>query len=300
MFLAELVGQPGLDTMEELQKRHRQEQKDLQAVVMQKKKNASKKTRKGVLDECGGLEQALKKRQELESSELLGNAELPSEYSTNEGVQQLDANCKTENVVIDQESTSESMGISQPLRKRNRQKERLARRTAEQEQATDQAEEEASNQTDYRAKEREKMELEFAARGLIEQEIRSDGHCLYAAIADQLKQNGITIATDLPDYKVIRRDTALFIQSHADDFIPFLEEPLDEYIVKIRDTAEWGGQLELMAITKVYGITINVLQGDGQVIRIEAEESTRKEAWLAYYRHSFGLGEHYNSLRKKP
>ena len=38
----------------------------------------------------------------------------------------------------------------------------------------------------------------------------------------------------------------------------------------------------------------------GRVEKIEGggEEREKKVAWLAYYRHGFGLGEHYNSLRK--
>jgi OTU domain-containing protein 6 len=80
-----------------------------------------------------------------------------------------------------------------------------------------------------------------------------------------------------------------------------LEEPLGEYVRKIRETGEWGGQLELMALAKTYGIDINVLQGDGRVEKIEGAADGNKDekvAWLAYYKHGFGLGEHYNSLRK--
>jgi hypothetical protein len=49
--------------MEELQSKHRKEQKDLQSRVTQKKKQASKKTRKGINEECDRLEAELKQRQ---------------------------------------------------------------------------------------------------------------------------------------------------------------------------------------------------------------------------------------------
>jgi OTU domain-containing protein 6 len=48
--------------MEELQQRHRKEAKDLQSKVTQKKKGATKKTRKGVNDECDNLEREMKAR----------------------------------------------------------------------------------------------------------------------------------------------------------------------------------------------------------------------------------------------
>ena len=81
-------------------------------------------------------------------------------------------------------------------------------------------------------------------------------------------------------------------------FVPFLDEPLNDYLHKVRDTAEWGGQVELMALANAYGIIINVIQGDGRLEKIEPGQGTDcKSIWLAYYRHGFGLGEHYNSLR---
>jgi OTU domain-containing protein 6 len=49
--------------MEELQSTHRKEQRDLQSRVTQKKKQASKKTRKGVNEECDRLEADLKQKQ---------------------------------------------------------------------------------------------------------------------------------------------------------------------------------------------------------------------------------------------
>ena len=91
---------------------------------------------------------------------------------------------------------------------------------------------------------------------------------------------------------------------HGDDFAPFLEEGLEGYAVKMRETAEWGGQLELMALARRYGVEIRVVQDGGRVEKIGEEEGlkdkgTGKVLWLAYYRHGYGLGEHYNSLRKK-
>jgi OTU domain-containing protein 6 len=157
------------------------------------------------------------------------------------------------------------------------------------------------------------MLQKFEVHGLSEKEIRPDGHCLYSAFADQLEELGMALepATvpngvegrrdEMPGYSRVRIVAARFISEHPDDFIPFLEEPLNEYVHKIHDTAEWGGQLELLALARAYGVQINVLQGDGRIVSVGSGESTcdGREIWLAYYRHSFGLGEHYNSLRKR-
>ena len=53
--------------MEDLRSRHHKEQKDLQGRITQKKKNATKKTRKGVNDECERLQRELLDRQRAET-----------------------------------------------------------------------------------------------------------------------------------------------------------------------------------------------------------------------------------------
>lgn len=142
-------------------------------------------------------------------------------------------------------------------------------------------------------------------RGMHEKEIRADGHCLYSAVADQLQQLQVPVGS-APDgtpalsYRAVRSAAADYIEQHQDDFVPFLEEPLPVYLHKIRDTGEWGGQLELMALAKTYGTDINVLQDFGRVEKIESGSRGDKAMWLGYYKHGFGLGEHYNSLRKSP
>ncbi|TQS32818.1 hypothetical protein Golomagni_06856, partial [Golovinomyces magnicellulatus] len=185
-------------------------------------------------------------------------------------------------------------------KKRNRQKERLARRAAEQEAAADKAQQEAANMTDHRAIESEYMKKTFETHDLVEKEIEPDGHCLFSSVADQLSQNGIRLTDGAEGgkataYKVVRNEAASFMKAHKDDFAPFLEEDFDGYVAKMRDTAEWGGELELTALARRYGVRISVVQ-DGRTEKIGDGD---KELWLAYYRHGYGLGEHYNSLRRK-
>ena len=68
-------------TFEEVQARHRRELKDLQGRITSKKKNASKKTRKGVNDECAAMERDLKDKQAAELAALSadGVPEVPAE-----------------------------------------------------------------------------------------------------------------------------------------------------------------------------------------------------------------------------
>jgi OTU domain-containing protein 6 len=305
-----------MEALEEIQARHRKEQKDLQSRVMQKKKQATKKTRKGVNTECDELERQLKERQEQEIVALNGEAAPDAEDipDLDESVEEPAA--PQSNGVNGVAETLEKTTISEPAasedgqpRKRNRAKERLARRAAEQEAAVEEARKEAANQPDKKTVERTRMLAQFKERGLVEKGIRPDGHCLFSAVADQLSQVGIPLGAETEDelkedlrYKVVRKAAARYIEGHPADFVAWLDEPLDQYVEKIRDTAEWGGHLELLALAKTYNVEISVLQ-DGVAQTIEPDAKGRGEPekiCLAYYRHNFGLGEHYNSLRRAP
>ena len=302
--------------MEEMQVRHRQEQKDLQSRITQKKKSATKKTRKGVNDECAELERQLKERQDAEmtldlpegrKSDILINGD--DELATLRKVEDISES-------VNAMSVSSTLETASHVKKPNRQKARLARRAAEQQAAADEAEKEAVDLPNLRETERQAMQEAYISRGLEEHEIRSDGHCLYAAVADQLEHSevGLTprIQVDITDdkaklgsaitgYKVTRQVAAAYISQESEDFLPFLEQPLDQYLTAIKDTGEWGGHLEILALAKAYGVDINILKADGKVEKIEcAANNEPKTLWLAYYHHSFGLGEHYNSLRKAP
>lgn len=331
-------------TLEQVQARHRKEAKELQGRITNKKKNATKKTRKGINDECAALERAMKERQAEEVGRFLqpqqqGEAE-KTKTRQEEEEEGGELNGKMEKMEIatpptttttttptpssndnDIDGANPTTG-AKPSQKRNRQKERLARRAAEQEAAAAAAAEEAAHMPDHRARETTALRAAFGRHGLVEHEIRPDGHCLFAAVADQLALVGVPLLgegktqTDKEGegegeaggknksgggevYKIVRRRAAEYIQAHGDEYAGFLDEDLGAYVRKIRDTAEWGGQVELSALANVYGVEIGVVQDQGtEVIGPSSSEGNRKKIWLAYYRHGYGLGEHYNSLRK--
>lgn len=304
--------------MEELQSRHRKELRDLQSQVTQKKKQASKKTRKAVNEECEQLERELKERQEREVKKANG------EIVNGDKEDGVEDDLEALTLKVDEDETpstngtpqtaddTSSNGTSEPGKKRNRQKDRLARRAAEQAALAEQAASEAQDLPDLKELERTRMLASMKAHNLREVEIRADGHCLYSAVADQLKYLDIPMPTPSTDgeetgkgeeYRSIRAAAASWITSHPSDFEPFLEEPLNDYVYKVRDTAEWGGQVELLALARTLETDICVLQDYGRVERIEGVagvkgKEEKKEMWLGYYKHGFGLGEHYNSLRK--
>jgi OTU domain-containing protein 6 len=345
------------ETLEQLQARHRREQRDVQARVTSKKKNATKKTRKGINDECAQLEREVRERQADELRQLArrggqvegaGDGAAGGDPVEGEPASAVKAVLRFGDGAVPGDAAAVAVAAAdqagpsseaQP-QKRNRQKERLARRTAEQEAAAAAAEKEASTMVDHRGIERGRMLKVFEANSLVEKEIQPDGHCLFSAVADQLAQGhlGLTGATatatatttglggsegeeqnkessrGVAPYQAVRHAATEYMRLHQDDFAPFMEEDFETYVSRMRDTAEWGGQLELQALANAYGVKICVVQdGSTEVIgpssttssmsngaqKEKGDAETRRRIWLAYYRHGYGLGEHYNSLRPK-
>jgi OTU domain-containing protein 6 len=229
--------EPQTETLETIQARHRKEQRDLVSRITQKKKQASKKTRKGVNDECERLERELKERQETELAALNGEAveesaevedEAQDEDTIDAGVANLQLNS---NAAQSQEGSTiaddEDTNTPGKKKKPNRAKARLARRAAEQDAAIREAEIEAANAPNPREIERERMETQLRQHKLALHEIRADGHCLYAAVADQLQTRELDLKPEIKvavdgkkaeGYKNVRQAAADWIEGHGDDF----------------------------------------------------------------------------------
>jgi len=154
-------------------------------------------------------------------------------------------------------------------------------------------------------------------------EIAPDGHCLFAAVADQLSIHGI-IPRSAASYAATRATAAHHMMQHRDDFLPFLpsvdgedgagatesegmmsQRDFQMYCASIRDTAAWGGEPEIMALSRAYNVPIHVVQAGKPPVVIHeplpnmSDHLDAKIVFISYHRRMYGLGEHYNSLRPK-
>ncbi|KAK6510072.1 hypothetical protein TWF481_004785 [Arthrobotrys musiformis] len=310
--------------MEDLLALHRKQLRDLQSVITQKKKSATKKTRRGVNDDCERLERELKEKQASEISALEkeinpdaatnDEADAPVEETTEEArEEEEEISSKLHETTLSDPPTNHERIPSPPpssssSKKPNRNKARLARRAAKIDEITAQAEQEAASQPNLRAIEAERMKQLFDENGLVEILIPPDGHCLYSAFAVGLEGAGIPLSDDtvsdkkVRGYTFTRKAAGEYISSHPDDFAPFLEEgeTLDGHVRKVTSTAEWGGHMEILALAKEYGVTVKIVQAQGVgITTMNEDEGGEADVWLAYHRKGYGLGEHYNALRKK-
>ncbi|XP_072267037.1 deubiquitinase OTUD6B isoform X2 [Pyxicephalus adspersus] len=162
------------------------------------------------------------------------------------------------------------------------------------------AEAEIGNLSGARHLESQKLAGILSERQLQIKHIPSDGHCMYRAIEHQLKERGAALTISN-----LRHQTADYMQSHADDFLPFLtnsstgdmytQDEFEKYCGEIANTPAWGGQLELRALSHILKTPIEVIQADSSPI-IVGEEYSGKPITVVYMRHAYGLGEHYNSI----
>ena len=128
--------------------------------------------------------------------------------------------------------------------------------------------------------------------GLVLKEVKADGHCLYRAIADQIRKSE-------SDYKDIREICADILKDNEAEYAPFaiVDCSYHEYIDNVRSSSEWGGQLEARALAQGLQRTIIIYSVEYAEPVIMGEEFTdSKPILLSFHRHYYALGEHYNSV----
>lgn len=142
-----------------------------------------------------------------------------------------------------------------------------------------------------------KLTAQLAPLGLAILEIPADGHCLYRSLAQQLQAQGDSAC----DYLACRREIACHMRAHRSDFEPFLAETgstdLEAYCAQVEGSSEWGGQLEITALAHARKACVTVFSADAPPLTTGDEyANSGPRIELAYHRHYFGLGEHYNAV----
>jgi OTU domain-containing protein 6 len=96
------------------------------------------------------------------------------------------------------------------------------------------------------------------------------------------------------------------LQANQDEFAPFCEytddiTSFDQYVEMVRNSAEWGGHLELRALGMALDRPIHVysLQSGKDPLAIHEDcDSGKDPILLSYHLHYYALGEHYNQVVK--
>ncbi|SSD61825.1 related to OTU domain-containing protein 2 [Saccharomycodes ludwigii] len=316
-------------TFDALLKKHRKEKKDLQNQITGMKKQASKSKRKQINNRCIELEEKLKldHEQELKNWKVANNMIDENDEDDNDNYTEITPEKLIEQLSLSQDPSPEKTSskndnyaaLPQPTRRRNRQREKLAKREAEIQRIKEEARKEAYEQPDLKKIEQETLEKIYEIKSLKQVDIKPDGHCLFASILDQLKLRHSNVQhpycfpqtytknTHINDLDVydLRSLAACHIREHSNDFTPYLFDEstmslkdVNQYTKSLEETACWGGDVELMALSNIFQCCIAIISSGKSTIIINEDKfkSMNPELKLVYYKHSYALGEHYNSL----
>jgi len=278
---------------EALVKRHRKEKKELQAKIQNLKKTSGKgKKKKEVADEIAKLEDELKSRHEKELKELEVGSPGGDYVQVDNVTEKLES--------VDLGTKDETQRLSK-AEKRRLKKEQDDLKREEEIQAAEEA-----NRHGPRNVESQSIKQQLEDRGLAIHDVPSNGDCMFAAILHQAP--GLISGAGVSE---LRQVTASELRQNKPDYLPFLpsatgddmmqEQEFEDYCQKMasQQTA-WGSQVELRAISQVFGLRIEVVQGEGPIVVIGEENQDKKAVVVTFHKHYYGLGEHYNSTKTLP
>jgi OTU domain-containing protein 6 len=147
--------------------------------------------------------------------------------------------------------------------------------------------------------------------GMRMEEVTADGHCLYRAVAAQQQQQQHSSSELAKDwtYSSMRNLCADKLQEHEADFAPFCEytdaiPDYATYVNRVRSSADWGGHLELRALSMALHrpvIVYSAAQSSEPLVIAEEVEHQQGDAIdnpirLSYHLSYYSLGEHYNRV----
>ncbi|KAJ3219275.1 OTU domain-containing protein 6A [Dinochytrium kinnereticum] len=245
-----------MELLEEVQARHRKEVKDLAGQITALKKSVTKgagdkKKKKDVQDQMAAMEAELKERHQKEIAMAKSNTLNIKPEGDGGGVKDVAEVVESiNNIEISNELASASTEKeSNSKKKPNRQQQRKARKAAEFEEMRKQVAEEVANAPNMREVEMNAIESASRPLGL---SIRSLAHS-------------------------IRKIAADYLRNHCDSFLPFVagdmdkdltDEDYEKYCDDVENSATWGGQIELQALSQALKRQIHVFQMNTPVIKI--------------------------------
>lgn len=139
---------------------------------------------------------------------------------------------------------------------------------------------ESSGMTDFRGQENKAIQARLQPIHQRVKEMVSDGHCLYRAVYDQLRELHLDAQTKLNDnahpFMAVRQLCAEYMRHHRDEFAPFMLSDADmpltdaEWEAYLRDLVDeqkavWGGHTEVVALSKMLKRKIEIYSAEAKM-----------------------------------
>lgn len=310
---AEEGGGGEAESLEEMKARHKKEVRELEEACRMRLKRAK---------EQGGKKGGKKKQEEARAQNAQQEDDL--QYRHRQEIEEFEerdpdqfAAAELAAVVAEEEAAAAAAAAEAVPKKKGKAQRKREKKAELQRERERQIEVEKANMVSPRKVELEAINHQLAhlPDALVTHEVLSDGHCLFRAVDHQLRCRGLPLP-DVPNstgFMALRHATASFMRSHSDDFMPFLALSVEggvgdaaegdmntafsDYCDRMANTADWGGQGELLALTRVLQMPIRVFSAEGPplVMGEEFVADATPTLELTFHRHFYALGEHYNS-----
>mmetsp|Transcript_7866 Transcript_7866/g.23412 ORF Transcript_7866/g.23412 Transcript_7866/m.23412 type:complete len:281 (+) Transcript_7866:135-977(+) len=272
-----------VDALAALEARHADELRALEEEAATLRAGASKKRLKEINFQLAQRESDLRYRHSQELDELDGGAE---SEATEEDAGPTAAELKAQKEKEEREAAERKK--AKAARKRGKKADKAAEK--QKRAAAMAAESLELEKTSKRTKEMAAIDAKLAPEGLRVHEVAADGHCLFRAVAHQAGE----------DFASLRRRCADHMEAAPDDYLVFVvpdaADPaaaFAEHCRRVRETAEWGGQPELLALARVLRRPVWVHSRDAPLLKMGGADAP--PLVLTYHRDYYALGEHYNS-----
>ena len=160
-----------------------------------------------------------------------------------------------------------------------------------------------ANQENQKEVEMAALNEQLDPLGFTIQDIKADGHCLFTSIAHQLAlRSGDTLGNKA--CFEMRQIATSHMKNNPNDFSPFIEGDLNLYLENMANTASWGGQIEIQALSDALKTPVEVYAAGQPVITMGetyggVSGNGLQPLRVTYQRKYYTLGEHYNSVVPK-
>jgi len=130
---------------------------------------------------------------------------------------------------------------------------------------------------------------QLAKLGLHIRIVQGDGNCLFRSIADQLYGGEL-------EHVALRAKTVEHMRENENDFKFFITDDVtyEDYLNEMGDLGEWGGNLELQALSIVCEVNFIIHRLKEPCYEIRNFDLSQPLIHLSYHN-----GDHYNSVRLK-
>ena len=141
-------------------------------------------------------------------------------------------------------------------------------------------------------KNRKNSDIEFKEEllklGYYIREVQGDGNCLFRSVSEQIEETQ-------NNFEKYRKITTDYMEEHKEEFQPFIEDDItiDDYIKSMKEDKEWGGNLEIYALSMALHANFYVYIHNHPMYVVKNFDDPKKNIMLTYHD-----GKHYNSLRK--